>query len=94
MSVRFNFFYSIRNTQTKYYKKKSEAEDILKDWNRKHGYYGDQNVKIRSFGIDINIKDTRIEMKGISELKTITFVNKFILTMIQLYKKKNTRTPQ
>jgi len=85
----FNDIEIIKIIETKYYKKKSEAEDILKDWNRKHGYYGDQNVKIRSFGIDINIKDTRIEMKGISELKTITFVNKFILTMLQLYKKKN-----
>tara|TARA_B100000780_G_C21126983_1_gene457766 strand:+ start:10042 stop:15039 length:4998 start_codon:yes stop_codon:yes gene_type:complete len=71
--------------EDKFNRTKTEADSLLKDWKKKYGYYGQQNVKLNSFGIDCVVNSSNLYIKGSNNIETITFVNKFVLTLIEIY---------
>jgi len=71
--------------EEKFHRSKTEADNLLKDWKKKYGFYGQKNVKLNSFGIDCVISASNLYIKGSNNIETITFVNKFILTLSEIY---------
>ena len=71
--------------EEKFQRSKTESDNLLKDWKKKYGFYGQNNVKLNSFGIDCVINSSNLYIKGSNNIETITFVNKFILTLIEIY---------
>lgn len=80
----------ILQLEEKYAIGKDEIEKILKTWKRKYGYYGSIELKINNYGINCDIKTnngkTKLFIKGSNNIETVTLVNKFVLTLIYIYK--------
>ena len=76
--------------EDKYLKSKDEIEKVLNTWKRKYGYYGKIDLKVNNYGINCDIKTkegrTKLFIKGSNNIETMTLVNKFVLTLIYIYK--------